>query len=367
MRASERLPSPGTFRKLLFLIGLIAAGMLISSCARKKLPQGPQAPSSFWLPTALDSSALTVTAAPNGYVYAGTLGQHPGIFVTADRGASWSALAVPGLVNRESIQLLAVRAADGLLCLSLHNGMNSRLFFSKNGARTWMDARLPAGIHLESLTFSPDGKVIVCSQSHDESAGGVFWTDDLGGSWQEITALRNRRTRSVIVWEDGTWLAGGGSGLYRSSDGGQWEHLGTNLTHPVFSVLKLGPEGNVWGWLYGRGLFVSEDRGETWQATNMTEPYLENSGRLAFWPGGFLLVAFLDFVDFPRLPGFYYSTDGGQHWKRAIDGLSVLSLHSLTVDRDGFVYLAVQGNPTGGGVFRSALPVSQWPSTSVEE
>ena len=367
MKDCGKLPLPGTRGKVLFLTWLIAAGVLVSGCARKKLPQGPQTPSSFWLPTALDSSALTVAAAPNGYVYAGTLGGRSGVFVTADHGASWTALALPELVNREGVELLAVRAEDGLLGLSLHNGMNSRLFFSKNGGRAWTNAHLPAGIDLESLTFSPDGKVIVCSQGHDESIDGIFWTDDLGGTWQEISGLRNRRTGSVIVWEDGTWLAGGGSGLYRSSDGVQWEHLSTNLTNPIFSVLKQGPEENVWGWIYGRGLYVSEDRGATWQATNMTEPYLESPGRLAFWPGGFLMVAFLDFVDSPRLPGFYYSTDGGQHWKRAIEGLSALSLQSLAIDRDGFVYLAVQGNPTGGGVFRSSLPISQWPSTSVEE
>ncbi len=123
------------------------------------------------------------------------------------------------------------------------------------------------------------------------TGGGVWKTTDAGTTWQNISDGFFNTTGigdvtvapsdpNIIYVGTGEGPVRGvktshGDGVYKSTDGGTtWKHMGLEATRHISRVyvhpknpnkVYVAAQGNPWGSSEERGLYVSENGGETWK------------------------------------------------------------------------------------------------------
>ena len=214
--------------------------------------------------------------------------------------------------------------------------------YSDDSAQTWIPRQqgLP-GEQVYALTFSPSGERLFAA-----TRAGVFASDDEGRSWRHLTSghpeiqkvtslLTDPRVPNMVI--AGTWRR-----AYRSDDGGEtWSGVfnGMVLDSEIFTLLPGEKAGEIWastcGWVY-RG----EGWGEEWTRyrqglTQRRTPSLELMGE------GRVLAG--------TVSGLFVSSDRGASWQPR--GPRDLPIHAIAWDarRPDRVLLGTEG----GGVWRS--------------
>lgn len=226
--------------------------------------------------------------------------------------------------------------------------------------------------------------------------GGVWKTTDAGTTWRNVTdgQLGTSSVGAVAVSESDPnvvyvgmgehairgVMTSHGDGVYRSTDAGRtWSHVGLDRTRSI-SRIRIHPhdpdlvyvaaQGAPYGANPERGIYKSEDGGETWTlvlhidedsgasdlAMDMTNPR----------------ILYASFWDHRRLPwqvvsggpgsGFWKSTDGGDTWVEINDGLpELMGKTSIDVSRANpdRLFAMIEADP-GGGLFRSDDAGASW-------
>lgn len=161
------------------------------------------------------------------------------------------------------------------------------------------------------------GDIALCQQNPD-----IIWV----GTGEECC-------RNSIAW---------GDGIYKSTDGGKtFIHMGLESTHTIGRVL-IHPEnpdivfaaatGHTWGYSGDRGLFKTEDGGETWTKQTNGLPDDKKTGAIdmVMHPENpdILYVSFWQRLRRPWRfdsggpnSGIFKSMDGGETWTELTDGL----------------------------------------------
>lgn len=249
-------------------------------------------------------------------VYAGG---SEGVFVSDDFGETYVPVeSFPGkdVTTFHAARLFALEP-------TLFVGTSARLYRSKDGGTEW--APVGAG----SITTAVRDTAWPGPQFFAATDGGLFVTEDVGESWERLErGLPQAPLLSIVVSKffvaDPKILVGSrGAGLYRSVDGGtSFEAVGgkamaSRTVHALFwwrSLLLVGTD---------RGLFVSEDAGDT----------LREIGELA---GHTVLALLVPVVDGPRSDilvgtgrGFFKSSDGGDSFRFLTEGLGTPAVTAL--------------------------------------
>jgi photosystem II stability/assembly factor-like uncharacterized protein len=263
--------------------------------------------------------AVSPDYANDGTVLAGTYVK--GVFASRDRGASWATADVglgylPGtdFAPLQRVHCLVYSpdvARDGTVFLSSTAGV----FVSTDRGRSWSESSLGVSLGQPRFTiavspaYASDRTVFLGSSSGDvwrSQAGG------LPGSWQ-LLASTGSKVRSIVFSPgfatDRTMFLADVGGVRVSRDGGvTWTSTGPTS----ISVLAISPNHQVDGTLFAgteRGLFVTRDRGGSW--TELTAPPLSTDS---------LVEAVAVSPDYPvdgtvlvsvRGSGLFRSTDGG--------------------------------------------------------
>jgi photosystem II stability/assembly factor-like uncharacterized protein len=180
------------------------------------------------------------------------------------------------------------------------------------------------------------------------ASGGLFKTTNRGTTWRSIFESGNTLSlgavavapsdRNVVYIGTGENnprnSASIGDGIYKSVDGGEtWTHLGLEQTEKIAririhprdpDVVYVAALGHEWGENEERGVFRTEDGGESWQKVLYVD---ENTGAsdLAMDPDN-PGILYAGMYDFRRLPwsfrsggpgsGLYKTTDGGESWTK---------------------------------------------------
>ncbi len=212
----------------------------------------------------------------------------------------------------------------------------------------------PAGMSgrigdVEAVAMNPDIVYV-------GAATGGLWKSVTGGlTWEPIFDDQPVASiGAVSVFQaspDIVWVGTGegntrnsvsvGNGVYKSMDGGRtWTHMGLDKTERIHRIL-LDPNdpdiayvaamGTLWGENPERGVFKTEDGGETWTKVLYVD---ERTGvaDLEMDPGNpnKLIAALWDYRRWPwsfrsggRGSGLYLTVDGGRNWKKLTeeDGL----------------------------------------------
>jgi photosystem II stability/assembly factor-like uncharacterized protein len=222
------------------------------------------------------------------------------------------------------------------------------------------------------------------------TGGGVWKTTDGGNTWNNISDGYFNTTGigditpapsdpNIIYVGTGESPVRGvktshGDGLYKSTDAGRtWKHMGLEKTRHISDVfvhpknpdkVYVAAQGNPWGPNEERGVYLSEDGGETFEKILYVN---QDSGivDMTVDPNNpdFMMVASWEFWRKPWIvhsggPGskIYKTTDGGKNWKEISKGLPELK-GKMGVDispaNPNIVYIAIDAVGDKAGVYRS--------------
>ena len=283
-----------------------------------------------------------------------------GVWKTVDAGASWQPMFDAEPV--QSIGALEVAPSDpniiyvgtGEGCMRYDNAYGNGMYKSTDAGKTWSHIGLDDSQHIPRLLVDPKNpdRVFVAAAGHAQGPNkerGVYRTTDGGKSWTQVL-FKDEKTGAVdlsldpadanIVYASlyetmltpwGSSSGGPGSGLYKSTDGGDhWTMLtGHGLPDGVLGKINVAVGADsktVYAQIEAKagGLYVSKDAGATWTLVNDGDAYRQRA-----W---YFNHVFAD----PKNPdevyalntGVFRSTDGGKTF-RSIHGSDS---HGLWID-----------------------------------
>ena len=277
--------------------------------------------------------SLLAVAHTGGDVLAG---DGTSLWRSPDGGASWSALALPG------IQAILVDPTDGS---TFYVASGSELYRSSDGGVHW-EVLWTAGAtdSLVDFSVSPGAPRVVLVTSRQI---GLLKSGDGGVTWTPL-GIDLRGSAFCLVPENchqpGSTLYAGAERLYTSLDGGEhWQGGGTDLrigklaVAPAFGRLYAISSGSLW---------ASNNRGASWQVV------LQNAGlkdvRVA--PSAHEMVYAASEYWSPDKAGVYRSRNSGGTWRLLRNGLPNTGTYALAVAPDNSACLLAASS---AGLFRT--------------
>jgi photosystem II stability/assembly factor-like uncharacterized protein len=285
---------------------------------------------------------------PNTFYFGGAGG---GIWKSDDAGRTWQPLMQHQ--QSSSIGALAIApsnskiiyAGTGQVALRYDILAGDGIYKSTNGGITWANIGLKDSRHIGRILINPDNsnEVLVASLGHvfaPNKERGVFLTKDGGKTWNNVLYV-NDSTGAVDLASDPDnpsiiyaslwqmhmhpWLdyylpqSGPGSGIYKSTDGGEhWKKLsGHGLPTGNYGRIGLGAARGSNGLIVyasiqaaknTSGIYRSNDGGSTWKYVNH-QASLANSyfSRITVDPKNPNIVYVMD-------RSIHKSVDGGKHF-----------------------------------------------------
>ncbi|MDP2528173.1 MAG: hypothetical protein Q8W51_00350 [Candidatus Palauibacterales bacterium] len=244
------------------------------------------------------SSVVGVPGKPGVY-YVGSAGG--GVWKTTDGGDSWTAVFADQPTSSIGAVALApsnpslvwVGTGEANIRNDITNGHG--VYFSPDGGNTWESKGLQDVGQIERIVVSPQDPdvVYVAAVGHAWTPNpdrGVFKTTDGGATWNKVLFVNDTTGAIDLVMQPGNprvllaamwqmqrlpWTlndGGAGSGIYRSTDGGDhWTKLTEGLPRPPIGRIALGIAPTNPDHVYAlveakKGmLWASEDLGDHWR------------------------------------------------------------------------------------------------------
>ena len=284
---------------------------------------------------------------PNTF-YMGSTGG--GVWKTTDAGANWKNIsdgyfggtigAIAIAPSNESI--VYVGEGENSMRGNVSEGLEGA-WKSTDDGKTWKNIGLKEARHIVRLIVHPKNPDIVWAAVMGHLFGpnenrGVYKSTDGGASWKKVLYVNPQTGASDLVIDPsnpdimyaGTWQlirtphslesGGEGSGMYKSTDGGEtWTSIKSNKGLPkgVWGIVGIGIAKSNTDKLYALienangGLFMSDDGGKSWELTTN-----DNNIRQRAW---YYSKVFVDPADENKVycpnVNFMVSTDGGKTFR----------------------------------------------------
>ena len=305
-----------------------------------------------------------------------------GLWKTTDGGENWQPVT-DGQLKSSSVGAVAVSESNpdivfigmGESCIRGNIMPGDGVYKSTDAGKTWTHVGFPGSQAISKIRIHPANPEIVYVASFgkygaDSDERGVFKSTDGGKTWQR-KLFRDAKTGAVdlaidrknpqvmfaALWEayrvEYQMSSGGpGSGLFKSTDGGEtWSEITRNVGLPAGTLGKIGvsvsgaDSSRVYALVENEngGLFSSDDAGKTWALINSSRTIRQRAfyyTHVAADPVSRDTVYLLNVA-------LYRSTDGGKTLTTL--GGSHGDHHDIWIDPDDPKHL-VLGNDGGGAV-----------------
>ena len=239
--------------------------------------------------------------------YLGTTGG--GLWKTENGGIAWRNIS-DGFFRTASVGAIAVAPSDpnviyagmGESCFRGDASFGDGVYKSTDGGKTWVNLGLVATRQIARIRIDPQNAGIAYVAAFGDGFGpspdrGVYRTRDGGKTWEKVL-FRDNNTGAIDLSMDpnnprilyasllefrrfpwGLRSAGPGTGLFKSTDGGDnWTELTNNPGLPAGLKGRIGVAisparpARVWALVDAetgkKGLFRSDDGGASWQRTS---------------------------------------------------------------------------------------------------
>jgi len=321
------------------LISILVAAVLAYGIYEFKSPRwthsGPPEPYDDVFAIAVDPANPKIIYAGIGRYYEGRYG---GVFKSIDGGRSWEDLEGP----QNTIFAISVNPRNG----SIVYAGGGRLYRSTGGGRSWVLIEdVPPGIR--SIAVDPEG-VIYVGCLYDElgwregerypcffrSTDGVTWENvELPGRYAPISITSIAISKGVIY--------AGGSGLYKSTDGGKSWVLLESAPHDIRVVAVDAVNPDIVYAATLKAVFKSSDGGATWEkvAVPLNDAMIST---IALNPSNPEVIYVGTITQTTRrCKGILESSDGGVTWgemNKGLRGCGARSINAIEI-ADGRIYI----------------------------
>ncbi len=327
------------------------------------------------------SIAVTGVRGHPNLAYFGAVGG--GLWKTADAGETWAPVT-DGQVNSASVGAVAVSESNpdivyigmGETCIRGNIMPGDGVYKSTDGGKTWTHVGFSESQGIAKIRMHPTNPDIVFVASFGKYSvpsqeRGVFKSTDGGKTWRKVL-YRDDKTAAIDISIDrnnpnvmyaALWEAyrkeyqmssgGPGSGLFKSTDGGEtWTEITRNPGLPAGIVGRIGVSvsgansNRVYALVENDngGLFKSDDAGATWALVNDKRDIRQ---RAFYYTHVFADPKNADVV-YMENTSIFRSTDGGKTTTNVGNGTHG-DFHDLWIDPDDASHLVV-GNDGGGAV-----------------
>jgi len=306
-----------------------------------------------------------------------------GLWKTTDAGENWMPVT-DGLISAASVGAVAVSESNpdivfigtGETCIRGNIMPGDGVYRSRDGGKTWTHVGFRESHGISKIRIHPTNPDIIYVASFGKFSvpseeRGVFKSTDGGTTWKRVL-FRDDKSGAIDISIDrnnpnvlyaSLWEAyrkeyqmssgGAGSGLFKSTDGGEtWTEITRNPGMPAGLVGRIGVavsganSNRVYALVENEkgGLFSSNDAGATWTLVNDKRDIRQ---RAFYYTHVFADPKNADVV-YMQNTSMFRSTDGGKTMK-AIDNGTHGDFHDLWIDPDAPDHLVV-GNDGGGAV-----------------
>ena len=316
-----------------------------------------------------------------------------GLWKTIDGGATWTPVT-DGQVHSSSVGAVAVSESNpdvvfigmGESCIRGNIQPGDGVYKSTDAGKTWTHVGFSASQAISKIRIHPANPQIVYVASFGRygvpsEERGIFKSTDGGTTWRR-TLFRDARTggadlaidpRNPNVIYAALWEAyrveyqmssgGPGSGLFKSSDGGEhWTEITRNpgLPRGVDGKIGISVSGADSNRIYAivenenGGLFSSDDAGGTWKLVNEGR----NLRQRAFYYTHVTADPKERDTVYVLNVGTFKSTDGGKTMVNFAGGDS----HDLWIDPDDTQHILHASDSGGAVTYNAAAPQRTWSS-----
>jgi photosystem II stability/assembly factor-like uncharacterized protein len=306
-----------------------------------------------------------------------------GLWKTVDGGENWAPVT-DGQINSSSVGAVAVSESNpdivfigtGESCIRGNIQPGDGVYRSADAGKTWTHVGFSDAQNISKIRIHPTDANIVYVAAFGQHGvpndeRGVFKSTDGGKTFRRVL-FRNNRTAAIdlsidrsnpqvlyaAMWEayrvEYQMSSGGpGSGLFKSTDGGEtWTEITRNPGLPAGVIGRIGvsvsggDSNRVYALVENEngGLFASDDAGATWRLVNQDR----NIRQRAFYYTHVMADTKNRDTVYMLNVSAYRSSDGGKTMSN-LGGGTHGDFHDLWIDPDNPQHLVI-GNDGGGAV-----------------
>ncbi len=282
--------------------------------------------SAQWQPTAgIYGGNVFCSVASNENIFIGT---RNGVYLSTDNGAHWT-FASNGLPSAK-VTILAVSGAN-IFAVVEYKGV----YLSTNNGQTWTVANTGLGdLNIISLAVGA-GKVYAGSGS------GLYITTNNGGQWDKRADISPTYVSAITASGSNVFVSKSDGVLISSDSGNNWTFKKITTANNDF-VRVLSSNGNRIVAGTSSSVFLSTDNGQNWANIGLSQP-----------PQALAIRGNTIFAG--TIGGVNITSDNGASWQSPADGLTRLSINTITLIGSNDIMVG-----TSGGAFFSSINDNLW-------